>query len=95
MHRQRQLRSRGKLSRERTERLKGLGVVWDPRAALWEMRFAELVRYKEDHGDCDVPSDWNENPPLGSWVIHQRKRARNGLMTDEQRRRLEQIGFRF
>ena len=95
MHRQRQLRSRGKISRKRTERLKGLGVVWDPRAAFWEMRFAELVRYKEDHGDCDVPSDWNENPPLGSWVKHQRKRARNGLMTDEQRRRLEQIGFRF
>ncbi len=86
---------RGKLSPDRVERLEARGFEWDPIAALWEERFSELVRFKEEHGHCDVPMGWSENAALGKWVGHQRTRAKKGIMTDEQRRRLEEIGFRF
>ncbi len=46
-------------------------------------------------GHCNVPQGWSENPELGTWVGTQRTRAKKGIMTDEQRRRLEEIGFRF
>jgi len=46
MDRQRQARTRGKLSRQRTLQLEKLGFVWDALADRWEERFAELVAYQ-------------------------------------------------
>ena len=70
-------------------------VEWDPIAALWEKMFSELVRFKEEHGHCKVPRGWSENPALETWVTTQRTRAKKGKITDGQRRRLDEIGFRF
>jgi hypothetical protein len=41
----------------------------------WDNRFAELLRYKSIHGDCDVPvkSD-GDFKSLGRWVTSQRKK---------------------
>jgi len=85
---------RGKLSPDGVKRLEALGFEWDPLSALWEKRFSELVRFKEEHGHCNVPKG-GENPALGMWVSNQRQRAKKGRMADERRRRLEEIGFRF
>ena len=82
------------MSPYRAERLEGLGFEWDPIAAAWVERFSELVQFKVAHGHCSVPRG-GENPELSSWVVRQRQAANNGRMTDEQRRRLEEIGFRF
>jgi hypothetical protein len=46
------------------------------------------------HGDCNISSG-GETPELGRWVVKQRTKAKKGTMPDEQRRRLEEIGFRF
>jgi hypothetical protein len=72
-----------------------MGFVWDPVGAKWDDMFAELKAYEKRFGHCKVPYRWPENHKLGSWVGTQRTRARNGRMTDERRRRLEEIGFRF
>jgi hypothetical protein len=77
------------------EKLESLEFEWDQIAAVWERMLCELVRFKEEHGHCNVPRGWSENPALGTWVTTQRTRAKKGIMTDEQRRRLEEIGFRF
>ena len=86
---------RGELSPDRVERLEALGFEWDPSSASWEKRFSELVRFKEEHGHCDVLATWSENPKLGNWVHTQRRAAKNGQLIEERRRRLEEIGFRF
>jgi hypothetical protein len=31
-----------------------------------------LVNYNKAYGDCDVPSGWEEDPQLGSWLVKQR-----------------------
>ena len=36
--------------------------------------FAELKRYREEHGHCNAPYKFPVNPPLGKWVSHQRTR---------------------
>ncbi|MBT8460602.1 MAG: Helicase associated domain protein [Boseongicola sp.] len=83
------------LSTDRLKCLNALGFDWDPRSTLWELRYEELVRYKEVHGDCDVPAKWPENTQLATWVGAHRAARKSGNMTDERRHRLEAVGFRF
>jgi hypothetical protein len=54
-----------------------------------------LVNYKKDYGDCDVPSGWQEDPQLGSWVVRQRYLKSKGLLKDERMRKLEEVGMRW
>jgi predicted helicase len=63
-----------------------LGVTWD----IW---YGKLIKYKEQFGDCNVPSTWTENKPLARWVSHQRKYYRDGILSENRIKRLEDIGF--
>ena len=41
----------------------------------WDTRFAELLRYRSIHGDCDVPvKTYGNVKSLGRWVTSQRKK---------------------
>ena len=40
---------------ERIEQLESIGFAWDPREQAWDTRFKELVEYKKEHGNCNVP----------------------------------------
>ena len=57
------------------------------------------MAYKERHGHCNVPSNYSEDPALGSWVKSQRrnyKLLRQGLpsnMTRERFSQLQALGF--
>jgi Helicase associated domain len=52
-----------------------------------------LKKYKEKHGDCLVPQDWEEDPQLGGWVM--RQRLQNGYLKLRQDfvERLSSIDF--
>jgi len=77
-----------RLTQERKDRLDALGFVWSLRSKRiedhWDLMFRQLVEYKQKHGDCLVPSRFEENPKLGKWVETQRyeytklQRAANG-----------------
>ena len=61
--------------------------------------FVELKKYKEKYGDTLVPSIYEDNPKLGTWVHHQRrqyKKFREGKpchITEERIQALESLGF--
>lgn len=38
----------------------------------WMCRYEELVQYKKDYGDCNVPYNYPENSALATWVVSQR-----------------------
>ena len=65
----------------------------------WEDRFQELVMYKETHGNCLVPYNYETNPKLATWVSTQRTQYRllkNGQIssvTSSRIETLESIGF--
>jgi hypothetical protein len=42
----------------------------------WNRRVVELIAYKDEHGDCNVPKNHPENKALGLWVATQRKQYR-------------------
>jgi hypothetical protein len=56
--------------------------------------------YKRRHGDCNVPTNWAEDPPLGRWVSNQRARKKaldhgdqSPGMTVARAAKLDALGF--
>ena len=84
---------KGKLSKERVNRLTAIGFDWNLRASVWEERFHALEQYKDKHGNCNVPRGWPNNPNLAAWVAVQRKRKIIGKISTERVTRLTTIGF--
>jgi hypothetical protein len=84
----------------RAVRLEALGFAWEILDAAWEANLARLAAYKAEHGDCNVPVRWAEDPRLGTWVKTQRARKKalgrgepNDGMTAERVAKLTSLGF--
>ena len=92
------------MTQERIERLESIAFQWGVTlSAEWDMKFNELVAYKDTHGgSCNVPKGYAENPQLGNWVGTQRKQYKKfqqhpstSSMTQERIERLESIAFQW
>jgi superfamily II DNA or RNA helicase len=90
---QRMARKRNELSNERVCRLNEHGFSWDPKTDLWEQRFSELVRFKNENGDCLVPSASPQYRKLSTWVSTQREFKKREKLDADRIRRLEEQGF--
>ena len=92
---QRHLYLAGSLAQDRICALDSIGFGWTLDGVLkeaWKSRFRELVQYKAEHGDCDVPLRQGK---LGQWVNTQRTFYRRKKLTSEQINRLGSIGFKW
>jgi len=58
--------------------------------ALWEQRLNQLIEYKGEKGNTNVPIRIS---PLGRWVKRQRKLFKKGELSDERINSLNEIGF--
>ena len=93
---QRRAHKKGELSEEKVARLNGLGFTWvvveSPRP--WDESFELLKAYKEEHGHCRVPlrAEYH-GVKLGRWVDHQRTAHKSSKLSENQRTRLDDIGF--
>ena len=97
VHNQRTAFKVGKLSEEQVRKCNGIGFEWEPRKrhfdAGWKARYDELIYYKDQHGDSNVPIDYKPNKSLGRWVNTQRTSFKNNKLSKERTRLLNQIGF--
>jgi hypothetical protein len=102
-----------KMTAARIAKLEALGFAWhaarlardlqhvaEAASARWEAQLAKLTAYKAEHGDCNVPGRWAEDPGLGEWVKNQRTRKKkldrgdpNPHMTAARAMQLEALGF--
>jgi hypothetical protein len=55
--------------------------------------FAELETYQKRYGDCDVPSQWEQNPKLANWLQQQRQERRKGKLSVAREALLDALGF--
>jgi hypothetical protein len=55
--------------------------------------FSKLVRFKEEHGHCNVPFEWSKDPGLGRWVGAQRSNYSCGKLSLDKVERFEALGF--
>lgn len=67
--------------------------IIDRLGSNWDERFGELVKYKEQHGNCDVPQKYLKNPTLGIWVSSQRSRYAANTIPKKQIDKLNELGF--
>ncbi len=87
----------GFLTDERVAALDELGMVWEIHDFMFEKFYYSAVRYLEEHGNLDVPSQYvDENGNrLGVWIDKNRKyyREKNPNLTAEEIERLNSIGM--
>jgi hypothetical protein len=87
------------MTNKRANKLDKVGFCWDTHEATWLERLRELTDYKEEYGSCAVPTNYTENPKLGTWVHHQRRQRRRFKdskhchITLERIKALDQLGF--
>jgi hypothetical protein len=87
------------LTEDRISQLEGVGFVWDSHAVAWEEHRADLVQFKADFGHCEVPSAYEKNPSLATWVKRQRTQNKmfwsgsKSTMTMERYAVLNKLGF--
>lgn len=94
--RQRTLKTKGRLSADREQKLNEIGFIWDCgvlQEEWWQEKFDQLQQYKKQYGDCQVPVNWKENPSLGTWVNTQRTLAKKGKIDPAKKKKLDDIGF--
>eukprot|EP00592_Proboscia_alata_P023929 CAMPEP_0194446020 /NCGR_PEP_ID=MMETSP0176-20130528/128189_1 /TAXON_ID=216777 /ORGANISM="Proboscia alata, Strain PI-D3" /LENGTH=935 /DNA_ID=CAMNT_0039272661 /DNA_START=817 /DNA_END=3621 /DNA_ORIENTATION=- len=66
---------------------------------LWRQMYNELLHYKSEHSDCNVPKRYTANPQLGAWVATQRKQYRllrqkkPSHLSPKRVQDLESVGF--
>ena len=92
--RQREAKSKGKLSKRQIQRLDKLGFVWD----TWEYAFGTLQAYYAEHGNISAPGRFTsfknaDGFGLGAWLDHQRRAKSSGKLSKERTRRLNKLGF--
>src|SRR5205823_3571650 len=87
----RQHRKKGLINAERLRCLDAIGFQWTNRLDHSESMLAALKEFKREHGHCDVPQRWRENPKLARWVANQRSRKRR--LSEDLVRQLDEIGF--
>lgn len=95
VHSQRTRWKKGRLEKERIEKLEDIGFIWERHNTAWNEKFDKLVEFKKRYGHCDVPPGWPGHPKLAEWTYQQRKHKKNGKMPNERIKRMEKIGFKW
>ncbi|KAL7541451.1 hypothetical protein ACHAXR_013267 [Thalassiosira sp. AJA248-18] len=86
------------LSAERVDSLNRLGFVWDVHQWQWNQTYHELLQYKEEHNNTNVPMSYGG---LGLWVFNQRahyssyRKGKQSGITTARLEMLRNIGFEF
>lgn len=87
---------------DRLQALESIGFTWAKRKgqATWDAKFEQLKEYKEQHGDCLIPTKYAKDLALGRWVSTQREQYRlwkkgnpKSKMTYQRAMKLEEVGF--
>merc|ERR1719261_145549 len=79
---------------QREKLLADLGLEWKLyNGSYWENSYNQLVRFKEEHGHCNVTL--KNSLPLGRWVKDQRKKKKLGKLPKYQEDKLLALGMRF
>lgn len=90
--RQRQLKKKGILSKDRENLLDSIGFKWRPFESIWEANIEMLLKYKSEYGNCNIAKkpEWSN---LWNWCNNIRVAAKKNKLSTEQIKELNDIGF--
>ncbi len=94
--RQRRKQRDALLTDEQFNRLSAIGMVWEFEDS-WERKFELAVRYREEHGNLDIPAAYvtEDGVRLGEWYRSVKKQYSAGTLPEERKRKLESAGIRW
>lgn len=87
------------MTADRVKALDDIGFVWDSQGAAWGERLGELQQFRQTYVHCNVPSNFNDNPRLATWIKCQRRQyklymeGKPSNMTPQRIQHLENLGF--
>jgi len=89
---------RGQLSEDKIKLLNSIEFDWSAgrkkeEEKKWLKQFEDLKKFKAVHGHVRVPAHKKGSRRLYSWIVTNRQRV--DLLTDDQRKRLNALGFRW
>ena len=91
---QREQQKRAVLPEERKRLLDEVGVTWKSReVGTWEDQYEKLVEFKKQHGHCNLPTVFHEDPKLGRFVNNMRSKRNSGILPPDRLAKLEAMGF--
>jgi superfamily II DNA or RNA helicase len=61
----------------------------------WFERYGQLLEYRAQHGDCDMPARLPANQKLATWVVNQRVLQKEGKLEEEKINLLNRLGFKW
>ena len=79
------------LSDARIRRLEAIGMCWDIDDKVWNDTYQKCAQYYEKYNSLDNIRD--HSPSLGKWLIHQRKKYREGTLPADRIEKLDKIGM--
>lgn len=82
---------KGKVPGDQVAMLNTLGFVWVPLEESWNIRYAELVEFKNKYGHCDVRE--RDNLKLAQWLTELRKKWKRKGLPPERLAELDVLGF--
>lgn len=83
-----------KLSSEQITRLEKIGMVWNVQEYQWLRSYETALQYYERNGNIRVPRGVRYgNIDLQAWVSEQRKRYKQGKLSEERICKLSRIGI--
>ncbi|MCE3232592.1 MAG: type restriction protein res subunit [Rickettsiaceae bacterium] len=85
----------GRLLEEKKVLLDQLGFCWEGiYEDLWYTNFEKLKKFKEKHGHCNVPREYEKKDKvLVAWVYAQRNSYAKDILLKERKILLNQLGF--
>ena len=84
-------RKRKLLSEEKIDLLNQINFDWDPIKNVWDKRYRDLLKFKEEYGHAYVPRDYDKK--LYFWTKNQRMSISRGSITPERKELLLKIGI--
>jgi hypothetical protein len=85
------------ITQHRIAKLNQIGFDWDlvakVNANIWMKQYNDLVKYKSEFGDCNVPYQWKANRSLANWVHRQRENFKSKTLSESYIAKLNEIGF--
>ena len=70
-----------------------LGLSLDPTSQLWMEQYSELKNFLKENGHTRVPRFYKADPSLGMWVSNQRRKKKDGCLSNERQQMLNDLGF--
>ena len=87
------------LSSSQIARLEAIGMVWEGQKEqknrqAWDVMYSEACLYYKKFGNLKVPGDYltSDRKKLSVWLTKQKKRSREGTLSEDQIKKLNRIG---